>query len=193
MAIQRNPLFPNIYVHVPKTGGTSLKSSHPFTQGSGHENITLLKNKAKAQKFNLEKLFSWGFVRNPYDRLYSFYWAAVQHATRWPVVEEAGSFENFVLKFDPSRGMPHCATMAHFLCDHQGQIAVDFVGRFEHIERDYEAVCLYILGEAVPLKHVNISNRNPENWREAYTKRMKRVVEVHYDIDFRLFHYDKES
>lgn len=64
-----------LFIHIPKTGGTSLKLSNAsITQLSesnryrGHEPLFLLE-----QKYDLKKYYIFTIVRNPYDRAISYY------------------------------------------------------------------------------------------------------------------------
>ena len=71
-----------IYIHIPKTGGSTIKKTLPFTpikynHGIGYDkNIYILNtyhSKVDELKLDLTNYYLFTFVRNPYDRLYSSY------------------------------------------------------------------------------------------------------------------------
>ena len=66
-----------IFIHVPKTGGTSMEHNS-FIGGGGHRDIRFYKRIFLLTFSGLpawEDIFKFGFVRNPYDRLASAYTA----------------------------------------------------------------------------------------------------------------------
>lgn len=172
----------HVFIHVPKTGGTSM-SHLPWIRGGDH-------GRARDLVPQAPQYFSWGFVRCPYDRLVSVYHAAVQHGQRWPAVEEAGSFAEFVRRIGVGRWQvaPHALPMTHFLCGDSGRVVVDFVGRFERIEADFGEVCRR-LGQEERLPHRNATDHPP--WPELYTPDLVAIVNRVYASDFTTFGYER--
>lgn len=168
-----------IWIHVPKTGGTSI--SRGLQVGvSDHRPARVLYPQAPLYLLA-------GFVRHPAERLHSIYHAATQHATEWRQAAEAGSFERFVHTLpDHFRQMPHTRPQVHFL-RYRGRIVADFVGRFERIREDYARLRDLLGLPPHELQHLNKSQHGP--WREAFTPKMRRIAERIYSHDFRTFQY----
>lgn len=175
------------FVHVPKTGGISIlkaigwKTDHiPAYELDG---------------------FRFGFVRNPYDRLLSTYtyfkekkqklkardWWVNRHMDRY------NTFEDFVLDM-PNRlrlfEQRHLKLQTHYTHYGYKYNLLQFTGRFENLEEDFEKVCNMLNIKHKPLPHLNKSNH--VHWENAYTEEMKRLVYEHYFADFKLLDYKKE-
>jgi hypothetical protein len=111
--------------------------------------------------------FKFAFVRNPWDRIVSEY-KYRRHSHRYP-------FKKFLFKRFPQPSWSdhycHVIPQYDFLHDSDGNILVDFVGRFESLQDDFGYVCkkLNISIEALP--HVNqsssIFNRRGNNFIET--------------------------
>lgn len=69
-----------------------------------------------------------------------------------------------------------------------GEMLVDFIGKFENIENDFNMVCKN-LGIEVELPHINFSKRN-KKYRDYYTKETRKLVEAHYNQDIIQFKYE---
>ena len=60
-----------IFVHIPKTAGISIvKAIYGDVSNEGHRSIYFYK---KVFNKDFEDFFTFSFIRNPYDRLYSSY------------------------------------------------------------------------------------------------------------------------
>jgi hypothetical protein len=111
------------------------------------------------------RLFKFSFVRNPYERIVSEYLYRNYFAHR--------SFRDFVLRKLPEPGWDddyrHVMPQYEMLHDANGRLLVDFVGRFEHLQRDFTEVCTRLGIEDATLPH-----RNPSNKRSRTLKRKVR-------------------
>jgi hypothetical protein len=65
---------------------------------------------------------------------------------------------------------------------------VNFIGRFETLESDYQAVASR-LGVRAELEHLNKTRRS-QRYRDAYTDEMKEIVANVYRKDIELFGYE---
>jgi hypothetical protein len=102
--------------------------------------------------------------------------------------EKPVTFEEYVLSLpDKWSVRPHALPMAQFLCDREGKVLVDFVGQFEHIERDWEYVSRRVTGKHHQLGHANKSEH--KTIEEMYTAEMIGVVNDVYSVDFDIFGY----
>jgi hypothetical protein len=154
-------------------------------------------------------LFSFAFVRNPWDRLVSCY--------RDKIMGEVSDFTSF----DASRGVAHClarfdvfrAGMSfdafvdavaavpddeaddHFRSQHtfvtnaSGAIAIDYVGRFESLARDFRHVCERLDLPSVALPRVQAA-RSRGRYTDYYSSRARRIVADRFRQDVSLFGYE---
>lgn len=178
--------FKHIFIHVPKTAGTAMEHMW-FVGGNSHASASHLVPQAP-------HYFSWGFVRNPYDRLLSVYTSLMQHSKPGKWLPADMSFQDFVqLLPEKKPAVCHVWPQARFLCWSNGSVAVDFVGRFEQLQSDWLKVCrrLSISGPNRPLQRRNTSNH--DEWRSCYTPEMAAIVADLYRVDFETFGYPLET
>ena len=158
---------PFIFIHVPKTGGTSLRTALGMYPGPYH--IT-------AQKLwtgypDSVNKFSFAIVRNPWDRLVSYIHS--MHDNRW---QRPDRFEQ--LGFIPQ---------VNYIMDETGKPLVDFIGRYENLEEDFHTICVRIGIPTPPLPHLNSSIHR--NYRRYYDEDAKRFVADNYGADIDRFGY----
>ncbi len=184
-----NHEYRHIHVHVPKTGGTSMLRQ-PFVGGQAH---MAAKNFRRRHPVEFVNYFKWGFVRNPFDRAWAIYNAAIQHRPSFPKVECLAWNEYVPTLENGKYGLvrPHTLTMTHFLCDNDGNCLVDFVGRYENLAADWTEVCTRIGVEPTQLGHLNATKK--AHWREVYTPELAAIVARVYADDFANFDYDPED
>lgn len=140
--------------------------------------------------------FTFAFVRNPLDRLVSAYTNKMSSDVEIDksLFENLGlpldvSFEDFVrtVAEAPEDRDGHVRSQHTFIYDRRGPI-VDFVGRFERLQSDWQAL-MGRLG-LPPLPH---RNRSAHAGAEAtYTPALARVAAERYARDIELFGYGEE-
>ncbi len=164
---------PFVFVHVPKTGGQSISAVLPpghvaAPRGLPRRHPTALDWRVFARE-QYADAFSFAIVRNPWERLHSFY-----HYGRRKLVALDGWFDSFetfvgwVVGGSPSPSPEWNRaqmTQSVYLLDGSGELIVDFVGRFESIERDWREVCRRIGVDERVLPRRNASGR-PDASRE---------------------------
>lgn len=192
-----------IFIHVPKAAGTSVKKlifAEPMSGPEAHAPIARFRI---ADPARTAAYFKFCFVRNPYDRLLSAHTYLTGAPGRTPAdidyarthLAELADFESFVLSLDSRRGRwlaftkPHFRPQSDFVClPGQAGHAMDFVGRFETLEEDMQQILARLRRSATALPHQRPSQRG--HYREAYSARMRRIVERAYARDLALFGYD---
>ena len=134
-------------------------------------------------------LFSFAFLRNPWDRVHSAY-----HNSGWKFHYGRLTFEQFVdsladlLNDKEDMITIHLQPFRHFVPFAGNVPAVDFVGRFEHFAADMTQIlsAAGVTGEmAFPI--MNPSKRR--RYREDYSDRAKSVVARLYEEDIELGAY----
>lgn len=148
-----------------------------------HNTASSLKKKIPARLW--DTYFKFGFVRNPWDREVSNYFMIVQRKI-WPaygLLSDGGTFKTYVQKC-----MNHQPYLQKwFFTDEEGKLLVDFVGRFENLEKDFGEVCNRI-GISVDLPHENRTKR--KSYKDYYdAETMSAVAEV-YREDIEYFGYE---
>lgn len=181
-----NDQHKHIFIHVPKTAGTSMECQ-PWVGGNGHATANHYHVALGDEDFR--KYFSWGFVRNPFDRLLSVHSAVWQHPDHCKVRDVVPKdFAEFVHKL-PELAFPHIYPMFLYLCDGDGKILVDFVGRYETLNQDWLRAC-----RTIGVSHHRLCHKNStkhEEWRACYTKELLQIVGEHYRRDFDIFGYPR--
>ncbi len=66
---------------------------------------------------------------------------------------------------------------------------VDFVGRFENLNADFETICARI-GISASLPRINVSNVKP--YQPYYNEETRELVRRTFDADIALFGYEFE-
>lgn len=162
--------FKFIFVHVYRTGGSSIDRA--FSKWALPASQT---HKKLEEVPNWEQYFSFGFVRNPWDRTLS------GHMFQTKKGRTTKSFEETVLELEPGK-----KTWAQYNMLKN----CSYVGRFEHLQEDLREVCR-IVGIQMPnLPHVWKTDHKP--YTEYYTEEMKQKVYDHQsgDVDHYGFTFD---
>lgn len=182
-----------IFVHVPKSAGTSVALSM-FGELPYHYTASQYRVIFGRRTFN--SYFKFAFVRNPWDRLYSAYrylkaggWNDNDKAWFRDNVSHLPSFDHFVndwLSQDHLHAHMHFRPQYEFICDRRGRVLVDYLGYFETLSDDFNIVAEKIGSEA-RLAHRNASPR--DDYRRAYTPETRQIVAQLYARDIELFGY----
>ena len=138
-----------------------------------------------------DNYFKFGFVRNPWDwqvSMYHFILKEREHI-RHQRVKAMASFESY-LEWVSETKTPYPRGAAKFqrdmYVDERGNIAVDFIGRYETLDCDFEAVCRR-LDITASMPHLNRSYHT--GYRDYYTARTRQWVANYFAQDIDLFGY----
>jgi hypothetical protein len=77
-----------------------------------------------------------------------------------------------------------------YVADEKGDIIVDFVGKYENLERDVSTVLKALQLESLPLPHVNKSQH--KHYSEYYTEETKNLIAERYSRDIQFLGYQFE-
>ena len=218
-----------LFVHIPKTAGQSVEQFFMDLLGLDweHDREALLLQSNDDPARGTEKLahlsaseyvdcgylpqqefsayFKFSFVRNPWSRILSEY--------RYRNYFHHLSFRDFVLNKLPRPGWDdqyrHVMPQYDMLHDRQGNLLVDFVGRFETLQQDFDKVCerLGIVDSRLP--HRNRSDKKSrdlkrkirnflfmngenrfQNMAEFYDDETREAVTEYYRKDIDTFGYE---
>jgi|19_taG_2_1085344.scaffolds.fasta_scaffold00919_7 hypothetical protein len=167
-----------IFIHIPKTGGTSIKRALlPYSDVENRDESkhkTSVFWKKQLGKKTWKSYFKFVFVRNPWDRMVSrrYYQMFVNGDEK---ARDRGlafkDFEEF-LGSDRSRLVINQSRYFH---NKFGKNMVDFVGRFENFQEQFDQVCDKIGIDKIELSHLNSSPRG--EYRQYYNDKTKKIVE----------------
>ena len=203
-----------IFVEIPKTGSTSIRTvvgsppkahlnicqirynmQHYWTRYGGIKNkllsslyLLLPENKRiETGEEEFRSYFKFGFVRNPWDRVVSLYFR-----TDGLQMKDKMTFDEFVdwIKYSSStciHPVPH-TNQLDWLVDPHGNVLVDFIGKFENIQKDWELIAdKHGLPMKLPHKNKSLNERN--FYTEYYSKKTKEIVESKFRVDIEFFDY----
>ena len=183
----------SIFIHVPKTGGTSIGEAL-YGYAAGHHTCAEFRD-SNPNKFHL--YFKFSFVRNPWDRLVSAYFhlkseSGVPINVAWfrDNLSKYRDFEHFVhegLSSPNVSSWVHFRPQVDFITDSVGKVLVDFVGHFEDIQIDFSHVA----------QRVGIRNSLPwankschEHYISYYSDDTREIVRQFYQKDVEVLGYD---
>ncbi|RFA30116.1 sulfotransferase [Alkalilimnicola ehrlichii] len=207
-----------LFIHIAKTGGTSVRAALRKYRGAPryavplfltsmfsqmtrprhklgvkfprHAKAIAAKEMLPAPIFN--EMFKFAIVRNPWDLQVSSY----HHIRREKpeVLEGVKSFEEFLrLKFDPERDYNYMLDISaerqwEYLADLNGNIIVDFIGRYERLQDDFATICDRI-GIPTPTLPHERKAKDRSVYRDYYTEATAAMVAEHYQRDIELLNY----
>ncbi len=170
-------------------------SSHDLLKISKLGDLTLvakrlrnrLMGKGSVSKQHYDTYFKFTFVRNPWARVFSWYMNVMRDK-----------------KHQKDLGISHNCSFKQFLNDHldqwalrpqlfwvtnsNGEIPLDFIGRFEKLQQDFAHVCdvLNIKDNSLPKL---ISGANPP-YVDMYDEDMKNIVSQRYTDEIHFFKFE---
>ena len=180
-----------VFVHVPKTGGTSVARALYGTDGGGHRTIRDYRDELGDDA--VDAAFSFAVVRDPVERLAS----AVRYLRRGgsnrldaafgeSVMSRYPTLDAFVrgwLTPDSSQEQVHFRPQADFVLGADGRPDVDRLIPYPGLAEGYAAVRA-LTGRGGPLPHLNATPPAPPPRLSA--EAAARVREI-YAADFDLF------
>ena len=212
MILSRGRQF--LFIHAPKTGGTSLalalearamkddimlgdtpKAAKRRKRLEGakaagrlwkHATLADLDGVVRAEE--LDDLFVFTLVRNPWDRLVSYYhWLQTQNFAH-PAVGYAKRLDFGAFVAEPLIEQSFSqASAASYVTDANGIERANLFIRLEHLLEDIVPLEAH-LGFDLEVPHVNQSTRS-RDYREAYSDKSREQVEQMCAIDIARFGY----
>ena len=189
----------SIFIHVPKAAGTSI-SRALYGINVGHRPAS---DYQRISPRHFGRYFRFGFVRNPWDRLVSAYEFVRCGGTDYvkPIPDEAyggpefATFPRFVARWLAAADLDHADAVFRpqwtFLCDHDGALLVDHVGRVEQLTTDLAAVEAR-LGRPIRPARLNVTD-DARHWAGYYDDETRQVVADVYRRDIEMFGYEFAS
>ncbi len=201
--LQRDALF----IHPPKTAGTSLRSALNITLfknpkqlkqqfpgcgrvSFGHMDVDQLLVGKLVSKTFYDSAFKFAFVRNPYARAVSLF----QYLQKINRLDRNLKFLDFCEHLRNStiapvglydhHGLSQCNPQTAWLASH----TLDFIGRLEHLDEQLAPLADQLgVRLKAQLPHLNSSTRR--DYRSFYCPESEEIVRSYYADDFKAYNY----
>ena len=186
--------FRILFIHIPKAAGVSVYKSIYGIDSFGHARIVDYFRHYPLKEVN--KLFKFTVVRNPYERLESaFFYLKKGGRSKDPldlkyqsILSKYNSFEDFIMNFFRNNlylEIEHLIPQYLFITDDQGNILVDYVAKIETISKDFG-----IIESKINVKYeLKVENINNSKREICYSREMLDLINSIYHKDFELFGY----
>lgn len=206
-----------IFVHIPKTGGTSienliwgndwsLRSEADLWMGNirpgfnkyqsgGLQHLLAKQIRQEVGNDRFERYYKFAFVRNPWDKVVSQY----KYLQTRPMLRKYmglnrfSSFSRYVrVLADAKQKHVQSFEQWKFLQDDQGRSLVDFVGHFEKLQEDFDVVAEKLELTSSKLPHdMKSAKRRP--YQSYYNAKTRQIVAEVYCKDIEVFGYQFDS
>ena len=189
-----------IFLKTPKTAGTSIQNAlksiceYPDVVTYGHinqitgENASPLSEFATMQELpNQISYFSFGFTRNPWSLALSRYMYQIKR----------GRLPDF---YKPEKLYFKLWVISHYAQDYitdktetwlfeDGKQTVQFIGKYENLQKDFRYICNIIGCGMLELEHYNKSQVYIKNYRDWYGDESKLLICKMFEFEIDTFKY----
>src|SRR5438552_7937530 len=194
-----------LFIHIPKTAGNSIQSV--LRDYSEDELVPLRREQDGVERFGLRNpnykikkhstlaeyqaalgeahfgdLYKFTCVRNPWDRMVSYYFTPTQSPENWVrkkfrrIISEAVSVADY-LRLDRDEEDPFAN--------------VDYIMRFENLAKDFRTVCGTLNISPATLPRYNRSTR--EHYSKYYDDELRKLVRKRFAREIERFGYAFEE
>ena len=182
-----SPIHKLYFLHVPKTGGSSIRKFYKKRGNTTHRKVV-------PEKY--PDYFVFMFVRDPWNRLYSAFKYSVMmgRSQNWNRLgrerfkKYQNDFERFVLEFlneEEINSFVHFNEQIQWYDDK----VVDFVGRFENLVDDLDKMFKMNNMDVDVSEFPHRNKTGSGDYKHHYTDEMKEKVSDIYSCDIKMFNY----
>lgn len=192
-----------IFVHIPKCAGTSIEFALGMHGGQDSIGKKTCENIPKNEKTlfganlqhlssleiqkriqNYDDFFKFAFVRNPWDRAVSL---SLFH-TAEKQLDKDMSKKRFqrILTGRMKNSPGWFSNQVDYITNRDGDIIVDFIGRFENLEQDFKKIAEKIRVDKTLEKRMKLNRRKYEDY---YNDETKEIIAEKYSDDIDYFGY----
>jgi hypothetical protein len=207
-----------VFVHIPKTAGTSIEQvlypplsrKRVVISGMSDTNLFAGWNEehkiwmqhATMQQINdlyekdVSEYFKFSFVRNPYERAISD-WKFLRRKShkKWrsktflKYLNREGYFKRILSnRKDKSTRIDHTYPQYDFIYDDNGKCLVDFIGKTENLQEDFNIICDKLGIPRQKLPHEKKGKH--KHYTEYYDDESREIVAEKYAKDIEYFGYE---
>tara|TARA_Y100000361_G_C11101952_1_gene312435 strand:+ start:405 stop:1001 length:597 start_codon:yes stop_codon:yes gene_type:complete len=188
----------NLFIHLPKCGGVAVRKI------LNKENVNLHcynhTEYDKIPKNIIEQSFIFTFIRNPWDRIVSlyFFWKQQDKNHRFYHSDKKQvdyinkldmSFKDFTKEIVNKKSIFYEKRHLHPYIGHFFPTAdcIDFIGRFENFQQDFNIIC-----DKIGIPHQQLPHKNKsrhKHYTEYYDDKTRQIVAEIYSRDIEHFGY----
>lgn len=197
-----------VFIWIPKTAGTSLanvfkqrgvfrrngredlwgripEEERERRSASNWQHISAIDAREEIGRERWDECFKFTFVRHPYDRIVSFYEyskaarkdpKSVQYGQPDP-----GDFDQWLDEDQPPGQL-------HYINDEEGNSMVDFVAKYESLQRDLLTICFKLRIWPMRVPTLNASERR--DYRSYFTPEIRKRVDALCGEEMEAFGYE---
>ncbi len=179
MIIEKHKL---IFVHIIKTAGVSIETQYGVDT---HDHRTALQYKTELGEASYKDHFSFTVTRNPWDKMVSQYF---YNAFNW--VPKGSSFKDYIKVFGEGKQITRFSPYhLPYITDEKNKIIVDYIGRFEELEKTMRVVSKESGIPYQPLPHKNKTKRN-RDYTHYYDDETREIIARLFKEEIELFDYE---
>ncbi len=138
-------------------------------------------------KNEFNNFYKFTFVRNTWARMYSWYANVLKDEhmrSQYGIDNLDYSFKNFLLEKIDHKTF----SQLYFIKDKAGTVPMDFIGRFENLQNDFNVVCKALSIEDTELPKMLV--RKYSHYTENYTEETKLLVHKLYKDEIDYFNFE---
>ena len=176
------------FIHINKTGGSSIEGA--LKVPLIHETALTFRDRIGVERW--DNRFSFAIVRNPWDRAVSqFYYRKMTNQTG--LSDHPLEFKDWVKHVFVMRSPEFMneekmfLNQADWVTDEEGDIMVDYIGKFENIQQVWDEICDRLNRQPSKLPHKKKSSRG--KYQSYYDDESKEIVGDFFKRDIELFDY----
>jgi hypothetical protein len=192
LSLAHGPRKDAIFIHIPRTGGTSIAEALAFPPPDPDNKIakhyTALEIKNFLPPEIWERAFKFAFVRNPWERLYSHFKYREARGRLRKGAAGQPDFPTWIKENIPEKNPGNLQPQYKWITDENGKLIVDFVGRFDRLMDDFLSVCNILETPPQRLGHLNRSRGGPD-YRQHYNSDTRSIVSEFYAEDMARFNF----
>ena len=204
--------YSTIFIHIPKTAGQSIENFFLHKVGLDWERReSFLLRPKKSNELGPPRLahlrveeyvhygyisselfssyFTFSIVRNPWDRMISFYYYLQYHKRM--------NFTTFIKEFyriyKEEENYWFVRPQYEYLQNNKGKIEIDYIGRFENLQKSFDYICKQLGFKRTLLPKINISTHRPKKYpstyQHYYNSKIRNIVAEIHQKDIEYFKY----
>ena len=171
-----NHKYKVIFVHVNKTGGVSIATTLRMKQIYCHDPSSEINKQVGNNVWN--DYFKFSFVRNPFDKIVSQY-----HFNRHLFGFKNSTFKEYIKAWSEGKKISWFPQLNLWYIDKK----LDFIGRFENLQEDFNVVC-----DKIGIPHKKLPHKNKskhKHYTKYYDDETREIVAEKFAKDIEYFGY----